>query len=110
LQLRNLLAICVLLSLSANCAYAWPRLFRSKQTVNQEQGGDNSTAQGVALIQANRCRLGHCGGFSGYEGVGRGDTADIAIANCCFWGKRVPAEIGVALGADNKYYACVRYH
>ena len=91
-------------------ASARVKLFRSKAT--QDSGsvdGDNSTAQGVAIIQAARNRVFHCGGYSGYEGVGSGSTADQAIGNCCFWGKFSPREIGVAQGSNGKFFACVRY-
>lgn len=69
----------------------------------------NSTAQGVAQIQANRNSMGHCGGNTGYEGVGFSSrSADEAIRNCCYWGKKTPIDIGVARG-KNGWYACVRY-
>lgn len=69
----------------------------------------NSTAQGVAEIQANRGSMGHCGGNRGYEGVGFSSrSADEAIKNCCYWGQKTPIEIGVARGR-NGWYACVRY-
>lgn len=69
----------------------------------------NSTAQGVAQIQANRSSMGHCGGNTGYEGVGFSSrSADEAIRNCCYWGKKTPIDIGVARGR-NGWYACVRY-
>jgi hypothetical protein len=86
------------------------KLFRSKFTQAQESvDGDNSTAQGVALIQAAKNRVHHCGGYHGYEGVGSGSTPDQAIGNCCFWGKLSPREIGVAQGSNGKFFACVRY-
>ena len=69
----------------------------------------NSTAQGVAEIQANRGSMGHCGGNRGYEGVGfSSKSADDAIRRCCYWGQKTPIEIGVARGR-NGWYACVRY-
>ena len=69
----------------------------------------NSTAQGVAEIQANRNSMGHCGGNRGYEGVGFSSrSADEAIRNCCYWGQKTPIEIGVSKGR-NGWYACVRY-
>ena len=70
---------------------------------------NNASAQGVAEIQANRGSMGHCGGNSGYEGVGfSSSSSDAAIRNCCYWGQRTPIEIGVARGR-NGWYACVRY-
>lgn len=69
----------------------------------------NSTAQGVAEIQASRGSMGHCGGNKGYEGVGFSSrSADDAIKRCCYWGQKTPIEIGVARG-KNGWYACVRY-
>lgn len=109
MKLRNILLISVIFTLCADSIQARPRLLRHRAVSTADEGGDNSTAQGVALIQAARCRLGHCGGFAGFEGVGRGNTSDEAVSNCCYWGKRVPAEIGVAVGSDGKFYACVRY-
>ena len=69
----------------------------------------NSTAQGVANIQASRGSMGHVGGNKGYEGVGFSSrSADDAIRNCCYWGQKTPIEIGVSRGR-NGWYACVRY-
>lgn len=69
----------------------------------------NATAQGVALIQASRCRMGHCGGNRGLEGVGMGPTAQAAIRACCYYGRYQAKEIGVAQGRNGMWYACVRY-
>lgn len=69
----------------------------------------NATAQGVALLQASNGRCAHYGGNRGYEGVGFSSvSADQAIRNCCYYGKLIPKEIGVARGARG-WYACVRY-
>ena len=69
-----------------------------------------STAQGVAEMQASRGYMGHCGGNSGYEGVGMGSTPDQALNNCCYSrsGMRV-VDQGVARGRDGRWYACKRY-
>lgn len=68
-----------------------------------------SSAQGVAEIQARRNSMGHCGGNSGYEGVGfSSSSSDAAIRNCCYWGQRTPIDIGVARGKSG-WFACVRY-
>jgi hypothetical protein len=69
----------------------------------------NTTAQGVANIQASKGILGHHGGNSGYEGVGYSTSSpESAIRNCCYWGQKTPVDIGVAYG-KNGWYACVRY-
>ena len=71
---------------------------------------NNSTAQGVADIQAQRNSMGHIGGNRGKrEGVGFSRiSARQAISNCCYWGQLTPVDIGVT---QSKYgwYACVRY-
>jgi hypothetical protein len=67
------------------------------------------SAQESAELQARRGRVGHMGGSYRYEGVGFStSSADDAIRNCCYYGKRTPIEIGVARGS-NGWYACVRY-
>jgi hypothetical protein len=84
------------------------RYYSSKPKTYSYTNNSNSSAQGVAEIQASRCSMGHCGGNSGYEGVGFSSSADAAVKNCCYWGQRTPIEIGVARGR-NGWYACVRY-
>lgn len=85
------------------------RYYSSPKTYGYTSYSSNSTAQGVAEIQANRGSMGHCGGNNGYEGVGfSSSSADAAIRNCCYWGKKTPIDIGVARGR-NGWYACVRY-
>ena len=71
---------------------------------------NNTTAQGVADIQAQRNMMGHIGGNKGKsEGVGfsRISSKD-AISNCCYWGQMTPVDIGVSKGKYG-WYACVRY-
>lgn len=69
----------------------------------------NATAQGAAEIQASKGRMSHVGGNRGPEGVGFSTrSAQDAINNCCYWGRRTPVDIGVARGR-NGWYACVRY-
>ena len=71
---------------------------------------NTATAQGVAELQASRCAMGHCGGNSGYEGVGMGSTPEAALNNCCYSrsGMRV-VDQGVARGRNGMWYACRRY-
>lgn len=70
---------------------------------------DGLSAQESAEIQARRGRIGHMGGVYRFEGVGFSTaSADDAIRNCCYYGKRTPIEIGVARGSRG-WYACVRY-
>lgn len=81
----------------------------------QQSGGDTSTAQGVAEIQARTGRMGHYGGNRGREGVGMGSTRESAINNCCFHpsnGRRDAkiniADVGAAQGSNGMWYACIR--
>ncbi len=66
-------------------------------------------------VQAARMRLrGHIGGGLGgakYEGVGwSNQSPQAAIEQCCYWGTRPTAQIGVSKGQDGCWYACVLYH
>jgi hypothetical protein len=95
--------ICMSVHADGNKYYSKPKTYSYTNLLS------NSTAQGVAEIQANRGSMGHCGGNNGYEGVGfSSSSSDAAIRNCCYWGQRTPIEIGVARGR-NGWYACVRY-
>jgi hypothetical protein len=70
---------------------------------------DNSTAQGVAEIQARQGRVGHHGGNRGYEGCGSGPTPEAALANCCYSRNGWPViDQGVAFG-HGRWFACRRY-
>ena len=67
------------------------------------------TAQDHATIIARRGVLVHssCGQ---YEGIGCGSTPDAARRNCCFFGKRVIVEEGVAYSpARRQWFAVIRY-
>ena len=102
----------VLFSL-AQPAYAWPRSRRSSSystTYSAPAGGDTSTAQGVAEIQARLGRVGHHGGNRGYEGCGSGSTPEAALANCCFSNSGMAVvDQGTAQGSGGRWYACKRY-
>ena len=91
------------------CTILFCPAFANAQSPTKSYAYTTSSAQGVANIQAQRNSMGHCGGNSGYEGVGYSPiSADHAIKNCCYWGKKTPVEIGVARGTRG-WYACVRY-
>jgi hypothetical protein len=67
------------------------------------------TAQDHATIIARRGVLVHssCGQ---YEGIGCGATPEAARRNCCFFGKRVIVEEGVAYSlARRQWFAVIRY-
>ena len=71
-------------------------------------------AQRKAQQAANGRIRGHIGGGLGgarYEGVGwSSQSAQAAIQQCCYWGTRPTAQIGVSKGADGLWYACVLYN
>ena len=71
-------------------------------------------AQQKAAQAASMSFRDHVGGSLGganYEGVGWSNrSAQAAISNCCYWGQRTPAQIGVAKSADGCWYACVLYY
>jgi len=67
------------------------------------------TAQDHATIIARRGSLvhSHC---NQYEGIGMGSTPEQARRNCCFFGKRVIVEEGVAYSpARRMWFAVIRY-
>ena len=67
------------------------------------------TAQDHALVLARRGTLvhSHC---NQWEGIGTGSTPDQAKRNCCFYGRRVIVEEGVAYSASaRKWFAVIRY-
>jgi hypothetical protein len=112
MRIHVLLAL-ALAALLTSTAEAGPFRRRSSATAtctgpNCSGGGDTSTAQGVAEIQARTGRMGHPGGNSSYEGVGVGGSPAAALASCCNNGRAV-IDQGVARGADGRYYACKRY-
>jgi hypothetical protein len=62
-----------------------------------------------AQIQASRGRCFHPGGSFGgchAEGVGMAMSAQGALNNCCFTGKRKCAAMAVVKGAGGRFYAC----
>ena len=67
------------------------------------------SAQASANASASTGRMAHRGGSFRYEGVGFSTrSAQDAIHNCCYWGKKTPVEIAVSRGR-NGWFACVRY-
>ena len=67
------------------------------------------TAQDHALVLARRGTLVHssCGQT---EGIGSGATAEAARRNCCFFGKKVIIEEGVAYSPlTRRWFAVIRY-
>jgi hypothetical protein len=83
---------------------------RSYASAYARSGGGLAQSKANAMARMGRTR--HVGGgFGGgrYEGVGySSSSAQAAIRNCCYWGRRQAVDIGVARGARG-YYACVIY-
>ena len=66
------------------------------------------SAQDAAVVLAGRGKLVHTG-CGQTEGIGFSTvSADAAIHNCCYWGRRTPIDIGVARGSRG-WFAVVRY-
>ncbi len=78
------------------------------------RSGLQAAASSIAQAKADRLaasgRLSHAGALAGrYEGVGFSSvSADDAIRNCCYWGRRRATSIGVARGASG-WFAVVGY-
>ena len=71
--------------------------------------GSAVSAQDHAVVIARRGSLVHssCGQ---YEGIGTGSTPEQARRNCCFFGKRVIVEEGVAYSpVARRWFAVIRY-
>jgi hypothetical protein len=67
------------------------------------------TAQDHALVLARRGTLVHssCGQT---EGIGCGSTPEAARRNCCFFGKKVIVDEGVAYSpVTRRWFAVIRY-
>lgn len=110
-------------------AYAWPRRsysYNSKnytmptmkatqsmpvvQSYTSSSVSNNSTAQGVAEMMAQRGTVGHFGGNSGYEGCGSGSTPDAAYRNCCYANSGMSTvDVGYAQGRNGQWFCCRRY-
>ena len=67
------------------------------------------TAQDHAVVLARRGTLvhSHC---NQWEGIGTGSSPEAAKRNCCFYGKRVAVDEGVAYSVTaRKWFAVIRY-
>ena len=110
-KVKCFLLVALVFVCSQNDASAWPSR-RSNNTVSNYSsysGGDTSTAQGVAEIQARRGSVAHFGGNRGYEGCGSGSTPEAALANCCYSRSGMTVvDMGTAYG-HGRWFACKRY-
>ena len=94
------LALILLLVLSS-AAVADTNIYARKVTI--------SSAQDHALVLARRGTLFHSN-CSQTEGIGCGSTAESARRNCCFFGKKVIIDEGVAYSPTaRKWFAVIRY-
>ena len=83
--------------------------FANADTTVVARRGSVVTAQDHAVVIARRGSLVHssCGQ---YEGIGTGSTPEAARRNCCFFGKRVIVEEGVAYSpVARRWFAVIRY-
>ena len=92
--------------LAAVCAFA--SVANADTTVVARRGSVIS-AQDHAVVIARRGSLVHssCGQ---YEGIGTGTSPEAARRNCCFFGRRVIVEEGVAYSpVTRRWFAVIRY-
>lgn len=83
--------------------------FNRKVSGSRPSGGSNLSALESATISANCGVMAHRGGSYAYEGVGFSPvSADAALRNCCYWGRREVVESAVVRG-NRGWFACVRY-
>jgi hypothetical protein len=83
--------------------------FANADTTVVARRGSVVTAQDHAVVIARRGSLVHssCGQ---YEGIGTGSTPEQARRNCCFFGKRVIVDEGVAYSpVARRWFAVIRY-
>ena len=67
------------------------------------------TAQDHATVIARRGTLVHSS-CNQYEGIGTGSSPEAARRNCCFFGKRVIVDEGVAYSpVTRRWFAVIRY-
>jgi hypothetical protein len=83
--------------------------FANADTTVVARRGSVVSAQDHAVVIARRGSLVHssCGQ---HEGIGTGSTPEAARRNCCFFGKRVIVEEGVAYSpVARRWFAVIRY-
>lgn len=70
-----------------------------------------TTAQQDAETMARTGVLRHCGRSGGRrEGIGYGSTPEAAERACCFYGRYMIVERGIAYSPSRRaYFACLRY-
>ena len=91
----------LMLLLTATAAHAETVIVRGPATV--------VTAQDHAVVLARRGTLVHSS-CSQTEGIGCGATPDQARRNCCFFGRKVIIDEGVAYSPTaRKWFAVIRY-
>ena len=92
--------------LAAVCAFA---SVANADTTFVARRGSVISAQDHAVVIARRGSLVHssCGQ---YEGIGTGTSPEAARRNCCFFGRRVIVEEGVAYSpVTRRWFAVIRY-
>jgi len=100
IHMRFLVAL-MLLAIASSAAVADTNVYARKVTI--------SSAQEHALVLARRGALvhSHC---RQTEGIGCGSTPESARRNCCFFGRKVIIDEGVAYSpTTRKWFAVIRY-
>jgi len=117
--MQRWILVCVAVALSCSvCSEASAWGFRSRsvsttRTVTRYTGTPAQVAYAKAARMAELGARGHIGGgMAGCtaEGTGRGTTAAMASAACCFTGVRKCAACAVVKGRNGLYYAVKLYY
>lgn len=94
-------AFAILLALAASLAHGQTVVVRGPAVIVSAQEHAEVIARRGALVHS-RC--------SQTEGIGMGSTPEAARRNCCFFGKKVIVEEGVAYSpVTRRWYAVIRY-
>lgn len=94
-------AFAILLAFAASFAHGQTVVVRGPAVIVSAQEHAEVIARRGALVHS-RC--------SQTEGIGMGSTPEAARRNCCFFGKKVIVEEGVAYSpVTRRWYAVIRY-
>jgi len=97
----------IVLAIAFICAT--PGIIFGQDVIVHARRANISSAQDHALVLARRGTLvhSHC---NQTEGIGMGSTPEAARRNCCFFGRKVIVDEGVAYSPTaRKWFAVIRY-
>jgi hypothetical protein len=97
----------IVLAIAFMCAT--PGIIFGQDVIVHARRVNISSAQDHALVLARRGTLvhSHC---NQTEGIGMGSTPEAARRNCCFFGRKVIVDEGVAYSPTaRKWFAVIRY-